>query len=94
MPVIDEVANDYLDDVEFLAIAWRSDPNRAQERADELFSDNLKWGIDENVFELYGVRGQPASVIVAQGIVVDAWFGAVGEAELRRRLDAVVSLSS
>lgn len=94
MPVIDEVANDYLDDVEFLAIAWRSDPNRAQERADELFSDNLKWGIDENVFELYGVRGQPASVIVVQGIVVDAWFGAVGEAELRRRLDAVVSLSS
>lgn len=94
MPVIDEVANDYLDDVEFLAIAWRSDLNRAQERADELFSDNLKWGIDENVFELYGVRGQPTSVIVAQGIVVDAWFGAVGEAELRRRLDAVVSLSS
>lgn len=94
MPVIDEVANDYLDDVEFLAIAWKSDPNRAQERADELFSDNLKWGIDENVFELYGVRGQPASVIVAQGIVVDAWFGAVGEAELRRRLDAVVSLNS
>ncbi len=94
MPVIDEVANDYLDDVEFLAIAWKSDFNRAQERADELFSDNLKWGIDEKVFELYGVPGQPASVIVAQGIVVDAWFGAVGEDELRRRLDAVVALSS
>ncbi len=46
------------------------------------------------MFRLYGVPGQPASVIVVEGVVVDAWFGAIGESELRNRLDAVVALSS
>jgi hypothetical protein len=94
LPVIDEVANDYLDDIDFLALAWKASFERTKERADSLFSDNLKWGLDEDVFRLYGVPGQPASVIVLQGVVVDAWFGAIGEAELRSRLDAVVALSS
>ena len=94
MPVIDEVANDYLDDFEFVAIAWKASLEKTRERAESLFSDNLKWGLDEDVFELYGVPGQPASVIVTRGVIVDAWFGAIGEDELRRRLDAVVALSS
>jgi hypothetical protein len=94
LPVVDEVANDYLEDVEFLALAWKATLGRTKERAETLFSDNLKWGLDEDVFRLYGVPGQPASVIVLQGVVVDAWFGAIGEAELRDRLDAVVALSS
>ena len=96
MPVIDEVANDYLDDIEFVAIAWKANFDKTKDRAASLFSDNLKWGLDqdEHVFRLYGVPGQPASVIVSQGVVVDAWFGAVGEEELRRRLDAVIALTS
>jgi hypothetical protein len=96
LPVIDEVANDYLDDVEFVALAWKASFEKTKERADSLFSDNLKWGLDEDedVFRLYGVPGQPASVIVSQGVIVDAWFGAVGEEELRRRLDAAVALTS
>lgn len=94
MPVVDEVANDYLDDFEFLAVAWKSDLAAARERAAQLFSDNLRWGIDEDVFRLYGIPGQPASVIVVQGVVVDAWFGAAGDQELRARLDAALALSS
>jgi hypothetical protein len=94
LPVIDHVASDYLDDVEFLALAWKASFEKTKERANELFSDNLKWGLDEDVFRLYGVPGQPASVIVFQGVVIDAWFGAIGESELRDRLDAAVALSS
>ena len=94
MPVIDEVSNDYLDDVDFLALAWKGSLAKTTERAESLFSDNLRWGLDEDVFRLYGVPGQPASVIVVQGVIVDAWFGAIGEAELRNRLDSVVALSS
>ena len=96
MPVIDEVANDYLDEIEFVALAWKSDFAKTKARAEVLFSDNLRWGLDEDqdVFRLYGVPGQPASVIVVQGVVVDAWFGAIGEDELRNRLDAVVALAS
>lgn len=96
MPVIDEVANDYLDEVEFLALAWKSDFAKTKAKADVLFGDNLKWGLDEDesVFDLYGVPGQPASVIVVQGVVFDAWFGAIGEEQLRSKLDAVVALAS
>lgn len=96
MPVIDEVATDYLDDVEFLALAWKASFQKTKDRAEQLFSDNLKWGLDENhdVFELYGIPGQPASVIVYRGVIVDAWFGAIGEDELRSRLDAIVELSA
>lgn len=88
------VAGDYLDDFEFVAIAWKSDLGAATARADELFSDNLQWGIGDDIFRLYGIPGQPASVIVSQGVVVDAWFGPVGDEELRSRLDAALALSS
>ena len=88
------MAGDYQDVVEFVAIAWKSDPARAAERAAELFSDNLKWGIGDEIFSLYGIPGQPASVIVSNGVIVDSWFGAVSSDELRSRLDAAVALSS
>jgi hypothetical protein len=94
LPVVDEVAGDYQNDLEFLAIAWKSDPERAAERASELFSDNLKWGIGDQIFSLYGIPGQPASVIVSDGVIVDSWFGAIAEGELRSRLDAAVAISS
>lgn len=89
------VATDYQDDFEFVAIAWKSDPDTARQRAKELFSKNLRWGIDESedVFRAYGIPGQPASVIVVQGVIVDQWFGAVGEEALRLRLDAALALT-
>lgn len=94
MPVIDAVAEDYLDEFEFVAIGWRSDLDAATDAAQRLFPNNLKWGLGEDIFRLYGIPGQPASVIVSQGVVVDAWFGAVGGEELRTRLDAALALSS
>ncbi|MDA2979281.1 MAG: hypothetical protein O3B42_05910 [Actinomycetota bacterium] len=94
MPVIDTVAEDYLDDFDFVAIAWKSDLDAATEMAHRLFSENLQWGIGDDIFRLYGIPGQPASVIVSQGVVVDAWFGAAGDEELRTRLDAALALSS
>lgn len=94
MPVVDEVAGDYQEDIEFLAVAWKSEPDRAAERASELFSDNLKWGIGDQIFSLYGIPAQPASVIVSNGVIVDSWFGAIGADELRSRLDTALSLGS
>ncbi len=93
LPVVDEVSNDYLDEISFLAIAGRSDLGRSAEVADGLFSDNLKWGYDESVWDLYGVPGQPVSILVSQGLVVDLWFGAIGDSALRERLDNLVSVS-
>ncbi len=94
MPVVDAVANDYQDSVEFVAIAWKSELDRARERAAELFTDNLSWGIGDQIFDLYGIPGQPASVIVVEGVIVDSWFGAIDADELRTRLDRAVSLGA
>ena len=94
MPVIDTVAADYLDDIAFVAVAGRSDMARTAPAAAELISDNVAWGLDDGIWELYGVPGQPASVLIADGVVVDQWFGALGEDALRERLDRLASLSS
>jgi hypothetical protein len=94
LPVIDTVAADYLDDVAFLAVAGRSDMGRTAPAAAELFSANLSWGLDDSIWDLYGVPGQPATVLIVDGVVVDQWFGALGEVALRERLDRLVALSS
>lgn len=94
MPVIDEVAADYQDDVTFLAVGGRSDLAKTAIAADELFSDNLMWGYSPDIWALYGIPGQPATVLIADGVIVDQWFGAIGEDALRERLDHLVELSA
>ena len=83
------MANDYLDDIYFLAVAGRSDFDRSAASAPELFSDNLAWGYDDSIWDLYGVPGQPASVLIQSGVLVDVWFGAIGADSLREKLNTV-----
>ncbi|HEX9854687.1 MAG TPA: hypothetical protein VGC47_05175 [Acidimicrobiia bacterium] len=91
MPVVDEVAADYLDSVEFVAVAGRSTEEASRERAPEWFSDNLAWGYDDSIWELYEVFGQPTTFLIHDGRIIDMWFGALGEQELRQKLDRVVA---
>ena len=94
LPVVDKVSNDYLDDIAFVAIAGRGRIDATRDVADGLFSDNLVWGLDESIWDSYGVRGQPTSILVVDGVVVDLWFGQIPESEMRDRLDNLVALSS
>jgi len=57
--------------------------------AETLFSDNLAWGLDESVWQLYDIIGQPATVMIKDGVIVDTWYGALGETELRKKLDGL-----
>jgi hypothetical protein len=70
-------------------VAGRSNPGSSADAAAELFSDNLLWGYDESIWDLYGVPGQPASVLIQSGVIVDVWFGALGDEALREKLDTV-----
>jgi len=94
LPVIDTVANDYLEEVTFLAVAGRGELGATTEEAGRLFSDNLLWGLDDSVWGLYGIPGQPASVLIVGDVIVDMWFGAISEDEFRTRLDNMLSLSA
>jgi len=90
--VIDAVASDYQETISFIAVAGRSDLEPTAQRAEELLTDNVAWGLDESVWELYDILGQPASVMITgDDIVVDDWYGVLGEEELRKKFDLLAT---
>ena len=92
MPVVDAVAPDYADTVRFIAVAGQSDLGSTEARANELL-ENTDWGLDDSIWDLYGVRGQPVSfLITGNDVIVGNWFGAAGEEDLRKALDELVAL--
>ena len=94
MPVVDAVEPDYADTVQFIAVAGQAGFTETKARADELLS-NTAWGLDESIWDLYGVRGQPVSfLITGSDVVVGNWFGAAGEEALREALDELVALGA
>ena len=97
MPVVDSLAAEYSDEVDFVAAAWKSNFDATQRRADELFqSGSIMWGLDaeEEIFSLYGVPYQPVTVLIAaDGTVVESWDGLRAEGEIRAALDELISLS-
>jgi hypothetical protein len=94
LPVVDEVAADYDDDVRFVAVAGRGSLEDTAAEASALFS-RLDWGLDDAIWDLYGVPGQPVTfLITGSDVVADTWAGALGEDEIRSRLDALVGLGA
>ncbi len=92
--MIDAVASDYQDSITFIAVAGRSDFDSSAAQAERLFSDNLLWGLDDSIWDLYDILGQPASVMITgDNILVEGWYGALGEDELRSKFDYLVSLA-
>ena len=93
MPVVDAIASDYQDEVSFLAVAGRAGLDRTTTVAQQLLSDNVPWGLDESIWELYGVLGQPFTVLVTgDDRIVGSWFGLLPEEDIRAQLDALVAL--
>jgi hypothetical protein len=97
LPVVDSLAAEYSDQVDFVAPAWKSSFEATAERAAELFqSGQIMWGLDEQeeIFQLYGIPYQPVTVLIAgDRTVVEAWDGLRPEEEIRAALDELVSLS-
>jgi hypothetical protein len=97
LPVVDGLAAEYSDRVDFVAPAWKSDFDSTRARARELFrSGVVKWGLDEDqgIFALYGVPYQPVTVLIGHdGSVVEAWPGLRGEDEIRAAIENLVSLA-
>ena len=93
MPVVDAIAPDYADEVTFLAVAGRAPLDATTERAAELLpSGRVLWGLDESIWETYGVFGQPVSfAISADMTIVGQWFGLRSDADIRATLDALAA---
>ena len=97
MPVVDRLAAEYGDRVDFVAPAWKSSFAQTEARAEELLlSGEIKWGLDaeEEIFSLYGVPYQPVTVLIAADhTVVDAWPGIRAEDEIRAALENLIALT-
>jgi hypothetical protein len=93
MPVIDAVASDYQETVTFLAVAGRSNEEASALRVGDWFSpDRLMWGYDDPLWDLFGIRGQPVSVLItSDGFEVHRFFGPASEEDLRAELDLLVA---
>lgn len=98
MPVVDSLAAEYADRVDFVAPAWKSSLEATRDRANELLqSGQIMWGLDEQeeIFSAYGVPYQPVSVLIAgDQTVVEAWDGLRPEDDIRAALDNLIELSS
>jgi hypothetical protein len=98
LPVVDSLAAEYSDRVDFVAAAWHSTFELTKERADQLFvSRQIQWGLDEDIdiFEKYGVSYQPVTVLIAgDKTVVDSWGGIRSEEDIRASLDELIALSA
>jgi len=98
LPVVDSLAAEYSEHVDFVAPAWKSSFELTQARASELFqSGQIQWGLDadEEIFQLYGVPYQPVTVLIAgDQTVVEAWDGLRPAEEIRAALDDLIDLSS
>lgn len=98
LPVVDGIASDYSDRVDFIAPAWRSVPESAVAAAAELMpSGAIRWGLDndEVIFELYGVPYQPVTVLIAaDGTVFDQWAGVRDADDIREALDGALEITS
>lgn len=98
LPVVDDLAAEYSEQVDFVAPAWKSTFELTQERAHELFdSGQIMWGLDaeEEIFQLFGVPYQPVTVLIAgDRTVVQAWDGLRPEDEIRAAIDDLITLSS
>jgi hypothetical protein len=94
--VIDAVASDYQDRVTFVAVAQNSTPEASEARVGDWFSpERMLWGYSDEIGPRYGVRGQPASVLITpRGKITRAWFGQVPEAQIRAEIDRLIELSS
>jgi len=94
LPVVDRVAADYDGQIAFVAVAGRSSAEKTRKEAAKLLT-NVPWGLDDGIWQLYGVPGQPASILISAGdVVVDGWFGGISEASLRAALDRLVAVGS
>lgn len=97
MPVIETIAADYQGQVTFLAVAGNgSSLDATTARANELIpSGNVKWTIDDSVWDTYGVGYQPVTFAISHdNVVVAEWFGAASESDIRGVLDDLAGTST
>jgi hypothetical protein len=94
LPVVDKVAADFQGQVDFIAIAGWADFETTAVAAEKLFSSNLKWGLNEQIWGDFGILGQPSVILFTpDGAELKRWAGATGEAATRDEIEKLLAAS-
>lgn len=95
MPVVDQLAEEFGEQVSFVAVAWKGTLAATAERAAEILpSGAVRWGLDEaeDVFGLFSIPYQPASVLITSDQrIFDRWPGARSEGEMREAIEGLIA---
>ena len=62
--MVNRVTAEVAEEVNFLAIAGRSDLKRSEAAASQNLSDHVLWGYDEDLWEQLGIFGQPVTLLI------------------------------
>lgn len=97
LPMIDRLADEYSDRIEFVAPVWKSAEEHVRTAVNDLMpSGAIKWGLDieRDIFALYAVPYQPVTIVIDRGRnVVEAWAGVRSEERIRAILDGFAPTS-
>ena len=98
MPVIDAIAAEYSDRIDFVAPAWKGSSEATLAAANTyLPSGHVMWGLDEDevIFQKYGIPYQPVTILIASDqTVVAEWAGLKSEEEIRDLLEMLIDIST
>ena len=61
---MNQISADYEGEVSFVAVAGRSSLGSSAAYADRVLDQNMLWGYDDDLWELYEVRGQPTTFLI------------------------------
>lgn len=75
-------------------MAGRSGLSDTADVAEQLVS-NLEWGLDDSIWDLYGVPYQPVTFLITGDDIIFERFDGIryGPDELRERIDALLATS-
>ncbi len=78
----------------FVAVAGRSSLETSASTASSLFSDRLLWGYDEDLWALYGVRGQPTTFLITADnkVYQGPLYRIVTESVIRNAIEDLLSV--
>jgi hypothetical protein len=70
-------------------VAGKSSFDDSAERVGDWFDpDRILWGYDDGLWETYRAGYQPVSFLISSDdVIIETWFGPVGEDALREALD-------
>jgi len=97
LPVVNELAAKYGDQIDFVAPAWKGTSEATAAAGSSFFpTGDVLWGLDEDedIFSKFGIPYQPVTILIAHDrTVFTEWAGLRDPAEVEALIDELIVLA-